>query len=456
MSAEVRKKLMVVDDDYSMRSILKDALTSSGYDVSIAKNGEEAFDSLKDNPCDLVITDFVMPRVNGPELMAMTKEKFPDTGFIFITAYGTVETAVKTLKDGAFDFITKPFSISQIESRVQRYFEYISLVGENRALKRKLSDKEKYQVLIGESPGIKAIHSQIEIVCNSDAPVFIQGESGTGKEIIARTIHNTSNRADKPFIKINCSAIPETLYDSTFFGHEKGAFTSAIKQHKGLFEEADGGTLLLDEITETTPAMQAKLLRVLQENKINRVGSTKEIPVDVRIIATSNQSIADEIQEGNFRADLYYRLNVFPIVVPPLRERLEDVPLLVKHFLEKFNAKYKGKKKRIDQEIIDDLCRRDWPGNVRQLENLIERAILYAGNNIKLSLENFREDIIPHPPQESQPFSRNMSIAEMEKHLIISTLERTNNNRTRAAEILGINVRTLRNKLQQYSLETDN
>ncbi len=455
MSAETRKKLMVVDDDYSMRSILKDALTNSGYEVSIAKNGEEAFEYLKENPCDLVITDFVMPRVNGPELMQLTKEKFPDTGFIFITAYGTVETAVKTLKEGAFDFITKPFSISQIESRVQRYFEYIDLVGENKALKRILSDKEKYQVLIGESSGIKAIHSQIEIVCNSDAPVFIQGESGTGKEIIARTIHNTSNRADKPFVKINCSAIPETLYDSTFFGHEKGAFTSAVKQHKGLFEEADGGTLLLDEITETSSSMQAKLLRVLQENKISRVGSTKEISVDVRIIATSNRSIADEIQEGHFRADLYYRLNVFPIIVPPLRERLEDIPLLVEHFLEKFHEKYEGEKKSVSQEIIDDLCRRDWPGNVRQLENLIERAILYAGNNKELLKENFREDIIPPPPTDATPFSGNMSIAEMEKQLIISTLERTNNNRTKAADILGINVRTLRNKLQQYSLESD-
>ena len=443
-------RLLVVDDDYSMRSILKDALVNCGYDVNIAKDGEEALEYLKENACDLVITDLVMPGVNGTELMALCKEKLPNLGFVFITAYGTVETAVDTLKNGAFDFITKPFSISQIESRVKRYFEYIDLKGENEALKRKLSNNEKFLKLVGDSPEIKKIHSQIEIVCNSDAPVFIQGESGTGKEIIAKAIHDSSHRADKPFIKINCSAIPETLYDSTFFGHEKGAFTSAIKQHKGIFEEADGGTLLLDEITETSIAMQAKLLRVLQENKINRVGSTKEIDIDVRIIATSNKLVPEQIQKGNFRADLYYRLNVFPIVVPPLRERLEDIPLLVEHFLEKFQSKYSGEKKEIQQDIINELCKRDWPGNVRQLENLVERAILYASTQRQLSLENFQDDIIPQSVGEIQ-FPGNASIASMEKQLIFNILERTKNNRTKAAEILGINVRTLRNKLQQYT-----
>jgi transcriptional regulator with PAS, ATPase and Fis domain len=291
------------------------------------------------------------------------------------------------------------------------------------------------------------------MVARSDAPVFIQGESGTGKELIAEAIHNNSERSDGPFIKVNCSAIPETLFESTLFGHEKGSFTNAIKTCKGFFEEANGGTFLLDEISEMPISMQAKLLRVLQEGKITRVGSVKEIPVDVRIIATTNRDIKKMIREEKFRSDLFFRLNVFPIKVAPLRHRKEDIPVLITYFIEKFREKYHFNKKEVDKKTLETLMRRDWVGNVRQLENLVERAIIYSGKDEILTLEHFsiEQDL---DSVDGNSFDETlMSIAEMEKRLIFNTLKSTNNNRTQAASILDISVRTLRNKIHQYENE---
>ncbi|MEA3285988.1 MAG: sigma-54 dependent transcriptional regulator [Candidatus Marinimicrobia bacterium] len=444
------KKILVVDDDLSLRTILNETLSTSGFNVEIAKDAKAALELLSENQFDLVISDLMMPGMTGVEFMVAARNIYENLGFLIITAYGTVETAVDALHKGAFDFITKPFSISQIESRVTRYFDYQELKAENKALKRKLSDDRKYTKLVGQSPEMERVFSQISIVARSDAAVFIQGESGTGKELIAQSIHEGSDRSDKPFLKINCSAIPESLFESTLFGHEKGSFTNAIKMHKGLFEEADGGTLLLDEISEIPTTMQAKLLRVLQNRTITRVGNTQELDVDVRVIATSNQDIDKLIKEGYFRSDLYYRLNVFPIIVPPLRMRNSDIPLLIDHFLGKFKIKYRFEHKEVSAETLKLISKEDWPGNVRQLENIIERAVLYSGEDERIAIEHFNLEAEILKADDASSIKAVTTIAEMEKQMIHNALKRTTNNRTQAADLLGISVRTLRNKLHLY------
>ncbi len=447
-------KILVVDDDYGIRSIMKDSLTNENYDVKIAESGEEGLNFIKNQHFDLVITDMVMPPgLDGIDLMEKALKINEDLGFIIITAYGTIKTAVDALKKGAFDFITKPFSVSQMTSRIERYFENYELKEENKKLKQELSYEKKFKRLVGKSKQMRTIYEQIEVVADSSAPVLLQGESGTGKELIAQAIHNYSNRENKPFIRTNCAAIPETLFESTLFGHEKGAFTHAIKTKKGLFEEAQDGTLLLDEISEIPISMQAKLLRVLQEEEITRVGGAKDIPINVRVIATTNRDVRKMIQEDNFRSDLYFRLNVFPIKVPPLRNRPGDIPILINHFIKKFKEKYNYDRKDISQEVIDVLTNKKWPGNVRQLENLMERAILYSGKNEKLKLKHFDMESHPINLDEDKVNDDFITIDEMEKRLILRTLKQTDNNRTKAAKILGVSVRTIRNKLNQYKEE---
>ncbi|MBT7789752.1 MAG: sigma-54-dependent Fis family transcriptional regulator [Calditrichaeota bacterium] len=447
------RRLLVVDDDYSMRSVLQEALSRKGYDVIAAKDGKAALKMLSNIQVELVITDLKMPSMTGIELMEHIVKDHPEIGFLIITAYGSVETAVDAMHKGAFDFITKPFSIEQIKSRVDRFFDFKNLKEENKKLKQELSIDKRYRKLIGVSKDMQNVFHQIEVVSGSDVSVFIEGESGTGKELIAEAIHYNSNRSDQPYKKVNCSAIPETLFESTLFGHEKGSFTSAFKDQTGLFEDSDKGTLLLDEVNEIPLSLQAKLLRVLQEGKITRVGSSKEISVDVRIIATTNKNIKKLVDEEKFRSDLYYRLNVFPIKATPLRSRPDDLPVLADHFLLKFKRKYKFEKKEIAKEVIDAFVRFDWPGNVRQMENLIERAILYSKKKSELKLDHFsfEED---YRFNKSNLLSDTVtSLAEMERVLIYNTLKKTNNNRTKAADILGISVRTLRNKLHQYEEE---
>jgi len=449
-------KILVVEDDRSLRHIIKEALNNSGLNIELAVDGVKALEKIKESDYQLVITDLMMPGMNGVELMEKAKGIKPETGFLIMTAYGTVQTAVDALKKGAFDFITKPFSIPEMESNIERFFEFQELKQENKNLRIQLSSDAKYRKIIGQSKEMEEIFQLVGVVASSDAPVFIQGESGTGKELLAESIHENSIRNKKPFLKINCSAIPESLVESTYFGHEKGAFTNAVKQHKGLFEEAHGGTLLLDEISEIPMAMQAKLLRVLQEGTINRVGSTKEKKVDVRVIATSNRNILSEIKEGNFREDLFYRLNVFPLKVPALRDRTGDVPLLIKHFISKFQKKYRFEKKTVQTDVLKSLTSHPWPGNVRQLENLMERAILFSGEEKVLVLDHFNLDSENDILEDNKQLDlAPMTIAEVEKQLIFSTLKRTRDNRTQAADILGISVRTLRNKLHQYEESGD-
>lgn len=445
--------ILVVDDDNYIRLFLQETLEGKGYRVELAEDGEAALAKIKAEPPDLVLTDLKMPKMDGLELLQAVNKFDQPPGVIIITAYGTVETAVKAMKQGAFDYLTKPFSITEIESRLSRYFEINSLRRENRHLKEQLQAQAVITDMIGQSREILDVMQVVEMVSRSDAPVFIQGESGTGKELVATAVHRCSDRSERPFLQLNCAAIPENLMESTLFGHIQGSFTGASKTTKGIFEEADGGTLLLDEISEISPGMQAKLLRVLQEQRFTKVGSHKPITVNVRIVATSNRDIQTLVQEGKFREDLFYRLNVVPILVPPLRERKDDIPILLEYFLDLFCRKYSQPKKTIGTDTQRKLEHYSWPGNVREMKNSTERAILFAGDIPQLEMEHF----FPSPTRETATiasvFTGSNTIAEVEKQAILATLEGTENNRTQAARILDISVKTLRNKLKLYKLD---
>ncbi len=444
-------RILIVDDDRDLRKILKDTLTRRGYDVILAGSGQEALQMLEEAPVDLVISDLMMPGIKGIDLLVEIHQLYPEIGFLMMTAYGTVETAVEAMQKGAFDFLTKPFSISQIESRVERFYEYRSLREENSKLKKELKTQNLNKTIVGQSRAIQDLFYHIEIVAKSDAPVFLIGESGTGKELIAQAIHDQSSRADKPFLKINCAAVPETLFESTLFGHERGSYTGALKMQKGLFEEAHQGTLLLDEISEIPHNLQAKLLRVLQENRVTRVGNTQETEVDVRVIATTNRDIRQLVSAAKFREDLYFRLNVFPIEVPALRDRKEDIPILIDHFLRTYCQKYKLELKSMHPDSLDLMVNQNWDGNVREVENTVERAILYSGRSDTIQPEHIRlERPVLSKITAGSPSKEILNIADMERQLIYKALQATNNHRTKAAELLGITVRTLRNKLNTF------
>ncbi len=446
--------ILVVDDDNYIRLFLKETLESKGYRVELAENGEEALAKIKSSPPDLVLTDLKMPHKDGLELLKDVTKLDETIGVIIITAYGTVETAVKAMKDGAFDYLTKPFSITEIESRLKRFFELNTLRKENRDLKEKIKAQEVRMEMVGESPQICNVLEIVDMVSRSDAPVFIQGESGTGKELVASAVHKRSDRVDKPFMQLNCAAIPENLMESTLFGHIQGAFTGASKTTSGIFEESHGGTLLLDEISEIPIGLQSKLLRVLQEQRFTKVGSHKPIGVNVRIVATSNQNIDEMVKEGTFREDLFYRLNVVPIFVPPLRERTGDIPLLLEHFVAYFCNKYSQPKKEISSSALRYLERYEWRGNIRELKNNTERAVLFSESSLKLEIDHF----FPGEGDGRSPggltFNGSNTMVEVEKQAILATLEKTSQNRTQAARILAISVKTLRNKLKLYDLES--
>ncbi len=447
-------QILVVDDDNYIRLFLKETLEGNGFDVTLAEDGAEALAKVKASPPDLVLTDLKMPKKDGLELLQDVNKLEKPPGVIIITAYGTVETAVQAMKEGAFDYLTKPFSITEIESRLKRYFELNELRNENRDLKRKLKAQDVRSELVGQSREIMEVLEVVEMVSRSDAPVFIQGESGTGKELVANAVHKSSERADKPFLQLNCAAIPENLMESTLFGHIQGAFTGAHKTAKGIFEESNGGTLLLDEVSELPVGLQSKLLRVLQEQRFTKVGSHKPQDVDVRIIATSNRNIAERIAEGAFREDLYYRLNVVPIHVPPLRDRPSDIPLLLDHFVAYFCKKYRQQKKDLAAASLKRLQAYEWRGNVRELKNNTERAVLFSGSAPKLLLDHFFPSEGNGKGAAGLALNGADTLAEVEKQAILATLEKTSQNRSHAARILKISVKTLRNKLKQYGLET--
>jgi len=384
-----KKNILIVDDDSIIRETIREALAGRPeFTVTTARDGSEAADKLKDVFYDVILTDMKMPGLGGIELLDRVNERMPGAVVIVMTAFGTIETAVSAMKKGAFDYLTKPFSIDELEIVIGKALTHQRIVNENRYLREEIGFEYNFGNIVGTSAVMKEVYDIIAKVAASDATVLIHGESGTGKELVARAIHFNSRRKDGPFIKLNCAAISSGLLESELFGHEKGAFTNAISRKPGRFELADGGTLLLDEVSEMEFALQSKLLRVLQEGEFDRVGGVQTVKTDVRIVSTTNRDLPHEIREKTFREDLYYRLNVIPVHLPPLRSRKEDLPLLIEHFLQKYNRKNARAISGVTEEAMALLTAYDWPGNVRELENAIERAVVLSSTE-ELDSESF-------------------------------------------------------------------
>jgi DNA-binding NtrC family response regulator len=448
------ERVLIVEDDPSTRTGLAELVQAWGFHTEEASDGEEAMRKVTTFRPAIIVSDLVMPRMDGLELLRALQDQLTDLTFILLTAQGTVESAVGAIKNGAYDYLSKPVDPQRLQILLQKAVERQETLREVRTLRRQLREQGSFGRIIGNSPGIRTVYRVIEQSAPTSASVLIWGESGTGKELIAQTIHELSPRAAFPFVAINCAAIPETLLESEIFGHEKGAFTGATDRRTGVFELAHRGTLFLDEIAEMMPATQVKLLRVLQERIFRRLGGRQEISVDVRVIAATNMVPQEAVGNGKLREDLFYRLNVFALELPPLRERREDIPLLVQSFLTEFN-KTNGKAIRaVDQDTMYILERYPWPGNIRELRNVIERATILAD----------REFIEPKhlPPtlitrgEESLPtmtIAPGTTVDEAERQLILLTLDHTRNNKTRAAEILGISLKTLHNKLNRMKDE---
>lgn len=442
------ERILIVDDDPSMRTALMESVRRLGYDVQGANDGADAVERVSRYKPWLVVTDLKMPRLGGLDLIKEIKNRSPHTLMVLMTAYGTVETAVEAMKYGASDYILKPFSTDLFE----RVIANLKARGADTSAQSPAPVDQRS--ILTQDPGMVRLLSTVEGVAASQATVLINGESGTGKELLARFIHSRSPRAHRPFIAVNCAALPDGLLESELFGHERGAFTGAIMKKIGKFEMAHTGTLLLDEISEMNMGLQAKLLRVIQEREVDRVGGREPVSVNIRVIATTNRSLYHEVEQGRFREDLYYRLNVFPVTVPTLRERPADIPLLARHFVAVSAARNSLPLPAVSAEAYAMLQDRRWKGNVRELENVIERAVLLAGNEpilpSHLLLESGGQPVSPAPvPSVPQP-SGNGSLWEMERELIFQTLARVRENRTHAAKELGISIRTLRNKLREY------
>lgn len=444
-------KVLVVDDDSLMREFLDETLCRANYAVDLACTGDEALEKIKSTEYDVILSDIRMPKMSGMELLKAVKENSPQSKIMLMTAYGTIENAVEAMKLGAFDYVTKPFSADDIELKVKRAAEFKKLEWENRLLRSEVSGKYRFENIIGKSPQMRKVFEIVDSVADSRSSILITGESGTGKELVAKAIHYNSPRKNQPFVPVNCAALPENLMESELFGHEKGAFTGAIKQTRGRFELAHEGTLLLDEISEIPLSLQAKLLRVLQEREFHRVGSGDTIQVDVRIISTSNQNLPELIQKGKFREDLYFRLNVIPIFIPPLRERKEDIIPMAEYFLDKYNQENNRNIKGISEKVFQMFMEYHWPGNVRELENCMERAVVISKQKM-LSPEDFPPELLFKIDVSSRELKVGQTIDDVEKTLIVRTLQACAGNKTKTARTLGISVRTLRNKLNEYGL----
>lgn len=444
------EKVLVVDDESLVRDFLAETLRKKNLEVHTAQSGQKALALIKAHSFDLIITDMKMPDLTGIDLLHKIKELSPHTLVVVITAYGSIENAVEAMRLGAFDYIIKPFTPDVIEAILEKAQEHALLLHENSYLRQEIGKKNGPPNIIGESPALKKIMDEVQHVSRSSASVFISGESGTGKEVIAQAIHYHSQRANRPFIKVNCAAVPETLIESEFFGHEKGAFTGANAKRLGRFELANCGTLLLDEITEIPLSLQAKLLRAIQEHEFERIGGSRPVKVDVRLISTSNRDVKDAILKKNLREDLYYRLNVVPICIPPLRERKEDILPLANYFLDKFSKENNKEIKQLSDGAQKKLLAYPWPGNVRELANIIERIVVMDERKMISSNDLFLDaKIMLSPVNASLPVG--LTLDELEKRFIIETLQQHQNNRTKTAAILGISIRTLRNKLQSYN-----
>jgi DNA-binding NtrC family response regulator len=444
------RRVLVVDDEKLIRELLDEGLSRLGYQLRTAAGGREALELLEAAPADLVLTDIKMDGMDGYEFLEEVRRRIPDQMVVMMTAYGSVESAIRAIKLGAFDYIQKPCMVAEVDHRLRKAFEHRDLLLETRMLRGRLEGREEFGRIVARNKVMKQIFDMIRTVAPSGSSVLIQGENGTGKELVARALHHYSDRADRKFVAKNCAAIPDALLESELFGHVKGAFTGSVGDRKGIFEEADGGTLFLDEISEMPLNLQSKLLRVLQEGELQRVGSNDVVKVDVRLISSTNRDMKLEVQEGRFRRDLFYRLNVIPIMLPPLRERVDDIPLLAEHFLKKYAQRMGRTILGIDEGGMRYLVGRRWEGNVRELENTIERAVVMATGPI-LDAAGFRP--LEQFAEEGGDFelpAADITVDEMEKRLILATLKRYHNNRTRTAEVLAISIRTLRNKLNEY------
>lgn len=480
-----RQRVLVADDDPQMQLAVKTCLSRKEFDVTVVNNGLSALELLERESFDLIISDQQMPQMSGSELLSALQKKGSEIPVIMITAYGTITQAVEAMQNGAADFITKPFTAQDLERIVERV-----LLPENKASRQRAPKQSRGRPIISQDPLMKRVLEVAEAVARSEATVLIQGESGTGKELIARFVHASSPRSNQPFVAVNCAALPASLLESELFGHEKGAFTGAQNRKIGKFEMAHGGTILLDEISEMELALQAKLLRVLQEREVDRVGGKDPISIDVRVLATTNRNLEDHVRDGKFRADLFYRLNVIPLTLPPLRERKSDIKVLTEYFMRQFLGEDAP---RLSDEVLNALVNHPWPGNIRELQNAVQRAaILAAGGaprqsdfllsmNPATQLDMLRQERETQSSEERpasgaqqarladsiERIRENDSTAEdaslvirsgttvqdMEKALILETLRANNNNRTEAAKLLGISIRTLRNKLHDYRQE---
>ena len=447
----MKAKLLVVDDEVNIREGLQKALALDGYDVEVAQDGQEALDKIDEGGVDLVITDLRMPRVSGEELMKEAISRYPYIPVIILTGHGTIENAVDAMRNGAYDFITKPLNIDKLSLIVNRALENSSLKRQNRELLLQLRKKYSFENIIGKSAPMKNVFETIELVAPSRANVLIYGESGTGKEMIADAIHHNSPREDKSYIKVHCAALPESLLESELFGHEKGAFTGAIARKRGRFELAHLGTLFLDEVGEIPPQVQVKLLRVIQEREFERVGGEMPLKVDVRIISATNKNLKEEAENGTFRDDLYYRLDVVSIHVPPLRERRDDVPLMVHKFMEEFSRENNKDIEGITNGALQALVAYKWPGNVRELRNVIESIVVLTKGSI-ISEQDLPQHILSRDEQSHLKVPAGVSLAEAEKRLILFTLQNSGGNKTKASEILKIGRKTLHRKLGEYGI----
>jgi two-component system response regulator HydG len=451
-----KNSILVVDDDQAHLTMLKTLLTGWGYEVNEADDGLKAIQKVHEQPFDLILMDIRMIKVSGLEALAEIKAYNPAIPVIIMTAYSSVETAVEALKKGAYDYLTKPLDFDELRLAMERAMDHSQLKEENRFLRESLGSHFDRGNIIGRSPSMVKLFETVAQVAASEATVLITGESGTGKELIAGAIHFNSPRKERPFIKMNCASVTETLLESELFGHEKGAFTGAYRRKEGRFYQADGGSLFLDEVGEMSLAMQVKLLRVLQEMEITRVGGEEVIKVDVRVIAATNKDLIQEIETGRFREDLYYRLNVINLSVPPLRDRKEDIPILAQHFLTVFADKNQKKIKGLTPQAMDRLLKHQWPGNVRELMNAVERAIVLSRSEYldeeELALLNVGEPSRENAFPTGHKVPANLPLDEVEKATIIKMLESTGGNKSEAARRLGITRKTLHKKLKKYGM----
>jgi DNA-binding NtrC family response regulator len=450
--------VLVIDDKKPMRDMLSQTLTAEGFDVDSVSSGTRGVDLASKKSFDVVVTDLMMPDIDGIKVLSEIRDRDPDTAVIMMTAYATVENAVEAMKLGAFDFVTKPFDTNHLTFLIRRALEQRQLEAENEILKEELEITHGYDEIIGNSTRMHEVMRLIAKVASSDTSVLLLGESGTGKELFARAIHKTSPRADKPFIAINCAAIPHELLENELFGSEKGAFTSSTAKKMGKFEVANHGTVFLDEIGDMDPALQAKLLRVLQDRQFERLGGTQSIKVDVRVIAASNADLKEAIAEKRFREDLFYRLSVFPVTIPPLRDRRDDIPALAQHFLDKYCREMGKQKMRVSKDTLNLMDKYNWPGNVRELENTIERAIILCegkviGNDhLAIRLPTVEEIRLREGAGLKEVGHHAQMVAE--RAMIIRVLKDTKGNKRKAAEILQIDYTTLFEKIKKYTIDT--